>query len=71
MPIDVTEPYYIKGKQDALKDLPKFKKAKENRDLPDGVVKIDEDGKIIYSDMVWGGEYFIMLQSLRSLQKEE
>lgn len=71
MPIDVTEPYYIKGKQDVLKDLPKWKKTKENRSLPDGAVKIDEDGKIIYSDMVWKGEYFIMLQSLKSLPKEE
>lgn len=29
MPIDVTEPYYIKGKQDALKDLPKLEKTKD------------------------------------------
>lgn len=66
---------YAQGKQDALKvaleSLPKWKKAKECRDLPDDVVKINENGKIIYSDMVWEGEYFIMLQSLKSLPKEE
>jgi hypothetical protein len=62
---------YKKGKQDALKDFPKWKKAKESRYLPDGVVKIDKDGKIIHSDVVWEEEYFIILQSLESLQKEE
>ena len=29
MPIDVTEPYYIKGKQDTLKDLPKLEKTED------------------------------------------
>lgn len=64
------------ARKEILKDLPKWKKAKENRTLPDDVVKIDEvgnikNGKVIHSDMVWKGEYFIMLQSLKSLPKEE
>jgi len=61
---------YKQGKQDALKDLPKWKKAKENRVL-DWVVKFDKDGKIIVSDIIYKGEYFIMLKSLEILSKEE
>jgi hypothetical protein len=58
-------------KNEVLKDFPKWKKAKESRHSPYGAVKIDEDGEIIYSDIIWKGEYFIMLQSLKTLSKEE
>lgn len=62
---------YTQGKQDTMKDLPNFTKAKENRCLPYYVVKFDKDGNIILSDIVYEGEYFIMLQSLKTLPKEE
>lgn len=59
------------ARKELFGDLPKWKKAEETICLPDGAVKIDEDGKIICMDAVCEGEYFIMLQSLKSLQKEE
>lgn len=61
------------ARKEILKDLPKWKKTEETMGLPDGdgVVKIDEDGKIICMDVVWEGEYFITLQSLKFLPKEE
>lgn len=62
---------YEQGKQDALKDLPKWKKAKKDKVLNRWVVKFDKNGNIIFSDVLYKGEYFIMLQSLKTLPKEE
>ena len=62
---------YDMGKQDTLKDLPKWKKAKENLEFSDNVVKMDEYGNILCFDIVWVGEYYIDIQSLKSLPKEE
>lgn len=70
MPIDVTEPYYIKGKQDALKDLPKWKKAKKDEEL-DCHVAIQQDGRVVLSDFVQKDEYYITLDVLKTLPKEE
>ena len=51
MPIDVTEPYYIKGKEDALKDLPKWKK------MPSGT-QGNGNFNPIYLVRVSNGHYF-------------
>lgn len=89
MPIDVTEPYYIKGKQDAgeakvkelvaefekgrqdaLKSLPKWKKAKKDEEL-DCHVAIQQDDRVVLSDFVQKDEYYITLDVLKTLSKEE
>lgn len=70
MPIDVTEPYYIKGKQDALKDLPKWKKAEKDEEL-DCHVAIQQDDRVVLSDFVQKDEYYITLDVLKKLPKEE
>lgn len=70
MPIDVTEPYYIKGKQDALKDLPKWKKAKKDEEL-DCHVAIQQNDRVVLSDFVQKDEYYITLDVLKKLPKEE
>lgn len=62
---------YENGKYDALKELPKWEKAKENRCLPNYAAIMNEDGKIIHSHTVREGEYFIIFQSLETLSKEE
>ena len=71
MPIDVTEPYYIKGKQDALKDLPKWKKATECKEFEVHVCVIDEDMYPYLDTEVHKGEYYIELDDLKTLPKEE
>lgn len=66
MPIDVTEPYYIKGKQDALKDLPKWKKYDKNNDnIP--YITINEKDKNV---LIYKG-YYIPISEIETLLKEE
>lgn len=89
MPIDVTELYYIKGKQDAgeakvkelvaefekgrqeaLKSLPKWKKINHSVDLDEYVCVIDFDGTVVTTDILEKGDYFIKLNELLKLPKE-
>lgn len=58
------------ARKEVEKDLPKYKKAKKDEVL-DWVVKFDKNDNIILSDVVYKGEYFITLQSLKILPKEE
>lgn len=59
------------ARKEILKDLPKYKEAKEDRVVPNWVVKLNKDGNITFSDVVYKGEYFITFQSLKTLPKEE
>ena len=70
MPIDVTEPYYIKGRQDALKDLPRWKKATEYKELEKHVAILEND-RVILSNFLERGDYYIELEDLKTLPKEE
>lgn len=77
MPIDVTEPYYIKGKQDALKDLPKWKKMPNgiqgnNKLEPKYLIRTDY-GFYFTSSCLSGSEnnMYIELVELEKLPKEE
>jgi len=61
---------YDMGKQDALKDLPKWKKAEKNEEL-DCHVAIQQDDRVVLSDFVQKDEYYITLDVLKTLPKEE
>lgn len=61
---------YENGKYDALKDLPKWKKAKKDEEL-DCHVAIQQDDRVVLSDFVQKDEYYITLDVLKKLPKEE
>ena len=61
---------YKQGKQDALKDLPKWKKATEHKDLEKHIAVL-EDGKVLLSNYLEEGDYYIDLEDLKTLPKEE
>jgi hypothetical protein len=61
---------YELGKQDALKDLPKWRKAEKDEEL-DCHVAIQQDGRVVLSDFVQKDEYYITLNVLKALPKEE
>lgn len=67
---DIAKELLELARKEILKDLPRYKKAEESKVL-DWVVKLTEDGNIIFSDVVYKGEYFIMLQSLKTLPMED
>lgn len=72
MPIDTLNPHYQKGREDALRSLPKWKKAAEYKDFGiDGVCILDDD---IYPTIVTNvniGEYYIELDELKNLPIEK
>ena len=61
---------YTQGKQDALKSLPKWKKATEHKDLEKHIA-ILEEGKVLLSNYLEEGDYYIDLDDLKTLPKEE
>lgn len=62
---------YDRGKQDALKDLPKWKKAHEHKEFPLHVCVMDENMYPILDTEVNEDEYYIELEDLKTLSKEE
>lgn len=58
------------GKAEILKDLPKWKKATEQKDLEKHVA-ILEEGKVLLSNYLEEGDYYIELEDLKTLLKEE
>jgi hypothetical protein len=52
------------------KDLPKWKKATERKDLEKHIA-ILEDGKVLLSNYLEEGDYYIELDNLKTLPKEE
>ena len=70
MPIDPLNPYYQKGRENALKSIPKWKKAEKDEEL-DCHVAIQQDGRVVLSDFVQKDEYYITLDVLKTLPKEE
>lgn len=61
---------FEKGRQDALKDLPKWKKATENKDLEKHIAILEED-KVLLSNYLEKEDYYIDLEDLKTLPKEE
>ena len=61
---------YEQGKQDALKDLPKWKKSYETKGFEVHVCVIDEDMDPFLDTVVNEGEYYIELSDLKTLPKE-
>lgn len=61
---------YGMGKQDALKDLPKWKKATEHKDLEKHIAILEED-KVLLSNYLEEGDCYIDLEDLKALPKEE
>lgn len=58
------------ARKEILKDLPKWKKAKKNEEL-DCHVAIQQDDRVVLSDFVQKDEYYITLDILKTLPKEE
>lgn len=56
--------------KEILKDLPKWKKAEKDEEL-DCHVAIQQDGMVVLSDFVQKDEYYITLDVLKRLPKEE
>lgn len=61
---------FKEGKKYALKDLPKWKKATENKDF-DRHVLLLEDDRVVIASCVYKDEYYIELNDLRILPKDE
>lgn len=61
---------YELGKQDALKNLPKWKKATEKKDLEKHIAILEEN-KVLLSNYLEEGDYYIDLEDLKALPKEE
>ena len=62
---------YDKGHEDVLKDLPKWKKINHSVDLDEYVCVIDFDGTVVTTDVLEKGDYFIKLNELLKLPKED
>lgn len=58
------------ARKEILKDLPKLKKATEHKDLEKHIA-ILEDGKVLLSNYLEEGDYYIELDNLKTLPKEE
>lgn len=70
-PVGAYKNGYEQGKQDALKDLPKWKKAHEHKEFPLHVCVIDENMYPFLDTEVNEGDYYIELSDLKTLPKEE
>lgn len=61
---------FKEGKKYALKDLPKWKKATEHKDLEKHIAILEEN-KVLLSNYLEEGDYYIELEDLKTLPKEE
>lgn len=62
---------YQKGQQDALKDLPKWKKATENMEFDKHVLLFEGEERVVLTTEIYKGEYYIEADDLKKLLKEE
>lgn len=58
------------AKEKILKDLPKWKKANEHKDLEKHIAILEEN-KVLLSNYLEEGDYYIDLEDLKALPKEE
>lgn len=62
---------YTQGKQDALKELPKWKKATEDKDFDRHVILFEDEYRVALTEEIYKDEYYIELEDLKTLPKEE
>jgi hypothetical protein len=58
------------AKKEILRDLPKWKKATEHKDLKKHIAILEEN-KVLLSDYLEEGDYYIDLEDLKTLPKKE
>ena len=58
------------ARKEILKDLPKWKKATEKKDLEKHIAILEEN-KVLLSNYLEEGDYYIDLEDLKALLKEE
>lgn len=61
---------HLEGEKEALESLPKWKKATEHKDLEKHIAILEED-KVLLSNYLEEGDYYIELSDLKTLPKEE
>jgi len=62
---------YQKGKQDVLKDLPKWKRATENKGCCKHVLLLGNEERVVFATEIYEGELYIAMDDLKTLPKEE
>lgn len=62
---------YDRGKQDALKDLPKWKKATKNKEFDKHVLLFQDEESVVLTTELYKGEYYIEEDDLKTLPKED
>jgi hypothetical protein len=62
---------YDMGKQDALKDLPKWKRATEDKEFDEFVLLFKDEKWAVLTTVIHKGDYYIKLSDLKTLSKEE
>lgn len=70
-PLRLYKRAYEQGKQDVLKDLPKWKKATENKEFDKHVLLFEDEKRVVLTTELYKGDYYIELDSLKTLPKEE
>lgn len=63
---------YQNGKQDALKDLPRWKKTTENKEFDKHILLFEDyEDRVVLTTELYTDEYYIELDDLKKLPKEE
>jgi hypothetical protein len=62
---------YKQGKQDVLKDLPKWKRATEDKEFDEFVLLFKDEKWAVLTTVIHKGDYYIKLSDLKTLSKEE
>ena len=69
--LKICDQYYNNGKKNALKDLPKWKKATEDKECDRHVLLFENKERILLTTEIYEGEYYIEADDLITLPKEE
>jgi hypothetical protein len=59
------------ARKELLKDLPKWKKATENKDFDTHVLLFECENEVVLTEGIYKDEYYIELEDLKTLPKEE
>lgn len=62
---------YENGKKDAIKNIPTWKKASGYKEFDKHVILLERDNRVCLTEYVNDGEYYIVLDDLKTLPKEE
>ncbi len=61
---------YENGKKDAMKNIPSWKKASGYKEFDKHVILLERDNRVCLTEYVNDGEYYIVLDDLKTLPKE-